>query len=122
MNNDHNKTRHLSEEKFVKMWKSKFFLVFLSLANFSLALPTQQVQLKLFDIDNCSPELKDKVLTDSVKKECNLTLSNEAETKAQEKLCLAVHFEVVKLCQNGKTLGNANGPKEVRIFRFSPIF
>ena len=88
---------------------SRFTIFLLYLTNFSLGSPVKPDQLTLFQVPNCSEDLLKKILPqDSVKTQCNLTLSIDAELKAVDKFCLALHFQVVKFCQNGGSVGNAN--------------
>jgi len=88
---------------------SRFTIFLFYLTNFSLGSPVKPDQLTLFQVPNCSEDLLKKILPqDSVKTQCNLTLSIDAELKAVDKFCLALHFQVVKFCQNGGDVGNAN--------------
>jgi len=87
----------------------RFTIFLFYLTNFSLGSPVKSDQLTLFQVPNCSEDLLKKILPqDSVKTQCNLTLSIDAELKAVDKFCLALHFQVVKFCQNGENVGNAN--------------
>jgi len=91
----------------------KFTIFLLYLTNFSIGSPVKPDQLTLLHVPDCSEELIKKVLPQElVKTQCNFTLKIDAELKAVEKFCLALHFQVLKFCHNGGKVGNANEAKE----------
>ena len=92
----------------------KFTIFLLYLTNFSIGSPVKPDQLTLLHVPDCSEELIKQVLPQElVKTQCNFTLKIDAELKAVEKFCLALHFQVLKFCHNDGNVGNANEAKEV---------
>ena len=92
----------------------KFTIFLLYLTNISIGSPVKPDQLTLLHVPDCGEELIKKVLPrESVKSQCNFTLSIDAELKAVEKFCLALHFQVLEFCHNGGSIGNANEANEV---------
>ena len=92
----------------------RFTIFLFYLTNFSLGSPVKSDQLTLLQVPDCSEQLLNKVLPQELaKKQCSLTLNIDAELKAVEKFCLALHFQVLEFCHNGGSIGNANGAKEV---------
>ena len=87
----------------------RFTIFLFYLTNFSLGSPVKSDQLTLLQVPDCSEQLLNKVLPQELaKKQCSLTLNIDAELKAVDKFCLALHFQVVKFCQNEGNVGNAN--------------
>ena len=96
------------------MWKNFLFLLFS--VEFTLGLPTKQ-ELKILQDLNCSPELLTKAVPNDIvlNKQCNITVdSAKDELEDKEKLCLALHYQIIEFCQNGRNVGNAKEVEEVK--------